>query len=183
MFLQETYVIEDNSFWDNALTNRTSNYIPMLCEGGSFGTIEHNIDCYAYNHGSKTTMVKIPIELPKNCIIEGILKRNSGSIGLCILKDTGNTIGAVIYADEAQTYRYNNSVRVESFKSVVYHTFGTEYHKMTIIKTDLSIVVKIDDTQIFSKTLPFNNSDPLFAGIIGNASVNGCFKEIKIKTL
>lgn len=182
--LQETYELNDLFFYDNCSSDKTSQFTPILCEGGTNPSIAFDTDNYVASGGSKTTALGLmSLPLPTDCEIECEVIPTStsfgGAIGLALIKNTGNVWGFVAYNNgSSRVVEYRNSSWIDS--SSVYNTttLNTGVATLKIIKQGDTITFKGNNNNDIVKTISGYN----YAGFMkGSGTLT--IKKLQIKTL
>ena len=159
--------------FDNT-NDKSSSFTSQSCESGTNGTITYDSSTgINFVSGSKATMFAITsVALPTNCTIEADLNISAGTAGIGITKGTGYVDGLVRDANKINNYRYTNSSWDSSFAGTTAYGDATiNPITLQLVKTGLDISLLVNGVQI-DKTLQFASTDTLYAGVIGNASMN-----------
>ncbi len=182
----QAVTVEDCKFYDNATSNKSSNYVATLCEGGTYPSISYNNDYYSVTGGSKTTSFLLTdLGQFTNCEItfkcKPISNDFAGALGIAFGTGSGNVCGLIGYSNgQVRKVRYLNSYWQESFST--YYTGSVDadgYITMRITKYGSGISGNCGESN-FTFTLPFSDC---YIGVMLGATNVKYFKEIKIKPL
>ena len=169
------FFMDFDHFIDSANSDRTSEYTPMLCEGGTNPSMSYSSGTYTVSGGSKTAMLVLEdIGKLNKCNIKCKVKPSgtsfSGAIGLAFATSVGNAWGVVGYSNgQVNICEYRNNTWVTG--SQRYHTGSVDSNGvMTInaVKNGSSVTLNCGDTDT-SITLP---SSECYIGLMFGTGTN-----------
>ena len=153
-----------------------------MLEGGTNPSISFNADRYVITHGSKTTIMAFPCELPTNCKRSVKTTKEGVYCGLGFTKGTGFGNIFLVGNDKMYEHHYANSSYGGSSGNVPCD-YPNSRIDFVIEKTGQNVVVKVNDITYMTKTLSFSNSDTLYAGASLTNEPTMTIREIIIEPL
>ncbi|WP_296885160.1 hypothetical protein [uncultured Methanobrevibacter sp.] len=210
MFLQETYELEDYHLYDDATTDKSSNYSPNRLNGGVTGALTYDNTNQAYNikiNEGKTAsasnagyfLVNLPVT-SNNCLFSAKIKGSAlegdfstADFGLAKWNTSNNLAGMHYVRGEATTKRYSESNSSGNTHKINQNSNPTitrdTWYMFSLEINGTSMIFKLYDstgeTQLYTHTATCSTNilDGNLSIVCGWGKQQLFVKDIKVKAL